>query len=102
LGTSAPDADSLVVTGTSLDCADLAASLAVQPVGLAAVEARLAVADPALFKEYQVRHLDMNIFYHCGYGYTVLTSLRSAIGEVQLLAGAAAGLQVSVLACNCC
>jgi hypothetical protein len=25
LGTSAPDADSLVVTGTSLDCADLAA-----------------------------------------------------------------------------
>jgi hypothetical protein len=42
------------VTGTSLDCADLAASLAVQPVGLAAVEARLAVADPALFKEYQV------------------------------------------------
>jgi hypothetical protein len=54
LAPAAPDAESLIVTGTSLDCADLAASLSVQPVGLAAVEARLAVADPALFKEYQV------------------------------------------------
>jgi hypothetical protein len=57
LGISASDADSLVVTGTSLDCADLAASLAVQPVGLAAVEARLAVADPALYREYQVGNM---------------------------------------------
>jgi hypothetical protein len=64
LGTSAPDADSLVVTGTSLDCAHLAASLAVQPVGLAAVEARLPVADPALFKEYQVNI--RGLVYRCG------------------------------------
>ncbi|WIA23775.1 hypothetical protein OEZ85_013460 [Tetradesmus obliquus] len=54
LAPAAPDAEALVVTGSSLDCAGLAASLVLQPVGLAAVEARLAVADPGLFKEYQV------------------------------------------------
>jgi hypothetical protein len=43
--------------GCGMDCADLAASLAVQPVGLAAVEAQLAVADPALFREYQVGNM---------------------------------------------
>ncbi|WIA44284.1 hypothetical protein OEZ86_007091 [Tetradesmus obliquus] len=53
LAPAAPDAEALVVTGSSLDCAGLAASLALQPVGLAAVEARMAVADPSLFKEYQ-------------------------------------------------
>jgi hypothetical protein len=42
------------------------ASLTVQSVGLAAVEARLAVTDPALFREYQVSH--MTVFeglVHC-------------------------------------
>lgn len=54
LAPAAPEAASLVVCGSSLDCASLACSLAVRPVGLADVEARLAVADPGLHREYQV------------------------------------------------
>jgi hypothetical protein len=45
-----PEQSSCVLIGSAMDCPGLAASLAVQPLGVAAVEARLAVADPALFK----------------------------------------------------
>lgn len=53
LASAAPEAGALFVSGNSIE-SQLLSSLAVRPVGLDQVEARLAVADPALFREYQV------------------------------------------------
>eukprot|EP00775_Hariotina_reticulata_P007579 gene7579-7783_t len=48
----APGADDLAVSGWSIERV-LATTLAAAPVNLQQVEARMAVADPALFREYQ-------------------------------------------------
>jgi hypothetical protein len=60
----------------------MAASLAVQPVGQAAVEARLAVADSALYKEDQVN--EMAWMHHCGGLHTLM--LRCASHGLGLIA----------------
>jgi hypothetical protein len=49
-----PDASQLGVRGWSIEAALCASPLTHRPVSLAEVEARLAVADPCLWQEYQV------------------------------------------------